>query len=181
MLKKILTLFLLIVVYIFSFIGIADAASRKLANPRYIKTYIQPNHKYTVMMKHAFAEWTRLTNKKFVFHYVSSPNVAKIDVYFVKKIDTMNQRNLDRAIGLTKGTGTNTRITHAVIYIADLTQDGRKLNRDEIYTVMLHEIGHAIGLEHSNDPESVMFPGVNVIQEISKKDLNTLKRLYGWE
>lgn len=178
--KKILLLFCLVVLYIFSFSSMAQAISRKLANPNYIKTYIQPNHKNTVMMKHAFAEWSRLTNNKFVFHYVTSPRVAKIDVYFVKKIDTGNNEGLDRAIGLTRGLGTNTRIAHATIYIADYTQDGRTLSRDEVYTVMLHEIGHAIGLEHSNDPGSVMFPGVNVIQEIAKKDLLNLKKLYGW-
>ncbi len=181
--KKILLLFCLIVLYIFSIIEIAGADPKRLANPNYIRTYIQPNHKNTVMMKHAFAEWSRLTNNKFVFHYVTSPNVAKIDVYFVKKIDTKgkNAAGADRAVGLTRCIGTNSRIGHATIYIADYTQDGKNLNRDEIYTTMLHEIGHAIGLEHSNDPTSVMFQGVNVIQEIGKNDLLNLKKIYGWD
>lgn len=162
--------------------NVVSAYTGKWFNPKMLKVYIQPEHKYTVMMKHGFAEWDRLTSGNVRFKYVSSPNTAQIKVYFVKKIDTQNKQSLDRAIGLTRYSylGNNKKFTRATIYIAEKTQEGKNLNRDEVYTVMLHEIGHAIGLDHSNDPESVMYPSENVIQEISKADLRTLKKLYNW-
>ena len=150
--------------------------------PKNIKTYIQPGHHNTVMMQHAFQEWERVTNHNLGFKFVSSESTAKIRVYFVKKIDTKNNAELDRAIGLTGSRASNNskRMFKATIWIADFTQDGRKLSCDEVYTVMLHEIGHALGLNHSSDPKSVMYYGANVIQEISKDDLKNLSDRYGW-
>lgn len=181
MMKRVIILFCLIVIYIMSFVGYANAAIGKWYNPTSLKTYIQPGHKRTVMMKHAFAEWSRLTNNRLVFRYVNSPRLAQIKVYFVKKID-VTEPNLDKSIGLTRSrtTGHAKQFTRAEIYIADQTQDGRTLSNDEVYTVMLHEIGHAVGLEHSKNPKSVMYLGADVIQEISKADLETLAKLYGW-
>lgn len=145
--------------------------------PNQLKTYIPPNHKRTVMMKHAFAEWTKLTGGKFVFRYVTSPNVAQIKVYFVEKIP-----NADREIGLTRFYYTKSlKMAGAQIYIADKTADGRVLGKDSVYTVMLHEIGHAMGIsEHSKNPLSIMYPVENDAQEILKSDLKTLAEIYGW-
>ena len=150
--------------------------------PKNIKTYIQPGHKNSVMMRHAFEEWERVTNHNLGFTFVSSRAVAKIRVEFVKKIDTRNQEELDRAIGLTQiyAPPRSKKLLKANIWIADLTQDGRTLSRDEVYTTMLHELGHALGLNHTDDPESVMYPNANVIQEISKADLKRLSDRYGW-
>ncbi len=151
--------------------------------PKNIKTYIPSNNKNSVMMRHAFEEWERATNHNIDFDFVSSPGIAKIRVNFVSKIDNrQNKQNLDRAIGLaqTFNSSRNKRLYRANIWIADLTQDGRRLSKDEVYTVMLHEIGHALGLNHTDDATSVMYPGVNVIQEISKEDLKKLSDRYGW-
>jgi predicted Zn-dependent protease len=145
--------------------------------PRSIKTYIQPNHKRTQMMRHAFAEWTRKTNGKILFKYVSSKKTADIDVQFVNSIP-----NADREIGLTKSSfSKSNRLYHATIFIAEKTAEGKQLNNDAVYTVMLHEIGHAIGIsEHSNDPMSIMFPYEDDRQEILKGDLKDLSEIYGW-
>lgn len=145
-------------------------------NPKFLKTYIPPNHPRTEMMKHAFAEWTKLTERKFVFRYVTSPNTAHIRVHFVEQIP-----NADREIGLTKFRFINRKMTHAQIYIAEKTSKGKQLGDNAVYTVMLHEIGHAMGInKHSNNPLSVMYPTENDVQEILKSDLETLAEIYDW-
>lgn len=176
--KKIVILILFI--FVFSVVNVTSFASenKRWLYPNKIRTYIPPNHRRTVMMKHAFAEWTRLTNKKVLFYYVSSPDKAQLKVSFVKMIP-----NADREIGLTKYKFLQSgKIVGADILIAEKTSDGRQLGNDAVYTVMLHEIGHAIGIgEHSNDPMSIMFPMEDDRQEILKSDLKKLNSIYGWK
>lgn len=177
--KKMLAFFSLVFLWVYS-CNFAIAYTGKWFNPKMIKTYIQPNHKYSLMMKHGFSEWDRLTNGNVRFKFVSSPNTAQIQVYFVKQI---NYEKQDRAIGLTKtwNAGSNKKMSKAIIYIAEKDKTGRTLRKDEAYTTMLHEIGHSIGLEHSTDPKSAMYYAENDVQEISKNDLRQLKKLYGWD
>ncbi len=178
--KKFLALFSLVVCMIMCFCvnSYASDLNRSWKNPQYIKTYIPPNNKRTLMMKHACAEWSRKTKNKIIFRYVSSPNTAQLRVYFVDKIP-----NGDREIGLTKSRffQGSQRMVSADVYIAEKTTTGRKLNNDAVYTVMLHEIGHAIGISaHSGNPMSIMYATEDDRQEILKSDLQTLAEIYGW-
>ena len=70
----------------------------------------------------------------------------------------------------------------AVIYIPLKTSGGVTLSKDGVYTSMLHEIGHAIGIaDHSKNPKNIMYPVIDVKREITKYDLGELYRTYGWK
>jgi predicted Zn-dependent protease len=70
---------------------------------------------------------------------------------------------------------------HAKIYIAEKDSNMQSLSEDAVFTVMLHEIGHAIGLEHTNNRMSIMYPSEDDRQEILQSDLKILGGIYGWK
>ncbi len=49
----------------------------------------------------------------------------------------------------------------------------------QLYATFLHEIGHALGLEHTQDPHSVMFHRSLQNDQFTTEDLAQLHRLYG--
>lgn len=178
--KKLFTIILLMMFYIGSVALTSFAMDyRSWQNPTKIKTYIPSNSKRTISMRHACAEWSRLTQNRIVFVYVTNPNVANLIVKFVPVIPEA----ADREIGLTKARFTpDGKMVKAEVLIADKAPDGRVLGKDAVYTVMLHELGHAIGIgKHSENPLSIMFPAEDDRQEILKSDIKTLADIYGWK
>ncbi|BDC49696.1 hypothetical protein F183_A20120 [Bryobacterales bacterium F-183] len=62
----------------------------------------------------------------------------------------------------------------------DLHLDGDELwgGGTDLYSVVLHELGHAFGLGHSTDPESVMYPYYRRADALTQDDITSIQLLY---
>ena len=52
-------------------------------------------------------------------------------------------------------------------------------NSDLFYRVILHEMGHSLGLVHNDDKKSVMYYKIQNIRELQDLDIAHLQNLYG--
>ncbi len=53
------------------------------------------------------------------------------------------------------------------------------INPTNLFPILLHEVGHALGLDHSDDPQSVMYSHLNSRTALAPSDVTALRALYG--
>lgn len=141
-----------------------------------IRVWIQPSS-YTASAKKAFDEWQTKSGGIVRFAYVDNQNAAKIKVSFVDKLDTSDA---DKNIGFTTLKYVGNKNISADVKILRKTQANLPKSNMEIYPVILHEIGHALGLSgHSKNNNDIMYPNdfTNDVH-LSNRDINTLRAIY---
>ncbi|XVE68012.1 hypothetical protein DITRI_Ditri09bG0034100 [Diplodiscus trichospermus] len=56
-------------------------------------------------------------------------------------------------------------------------------NQLDLESVAVHEIGHNLGLQHSYDPNAIMYPSIplgTIKRKLGQDDINSLRALYGY-
>jgi hypothetical protein len=119
----------------------------------------------------AFVRWERVGGIPMRFAFVNDSAGADV---LVRWIDRFPLRRAGQADIRWNGLGW---IVGGTLTLAIHTSDGLVLNEDAVYTVAMHEIGHLLGLGHSDDPNDVMYPTTSV-HDITGRDRHTARLLY---
>ncbi len=181
--KRILLTLSIIFAFICTFLPTFAVAPTGLSNrpeaPHWVKNKITvhlPKDDRANSMKKAFNTWTDASDGKLQFSYIESEKMADINVKFT---DVVN--NSEDPIGSCTLKTSGLEIQKAEINIATKSKQAKKYSRNYIYTVMLHEVGHALGMQNSpRKRTSIMHSPINEDQDILISDKRTLYRNYGW-
>ena len=121
----------------------------------------------------AFSEWENNLNKIF-FKSVKDKDAADIEIKFKK--GNINKGG-DAEIYFDK----NGFIDYVKISVSK-TSNGTELNQTMLEHIIKHEIGHALGLGHSQFSQSLMYPIVNeAVMKISKCEIDAVKDANNWK
>ena len=186
MIKKILLGIVAIFVFIFAFANVSQASSQAYSKgmntPHWQKkpiTVYLPQDPKSQSMKNAFAKWGSISNGKLVFTYISNEkekDKADIVVDFTDKTE-----GLESKLGGYSISTNGDKITKGTITIASKSKLAKKYSNDYIYTTMLHEVGHVIGMsDNQRRNGSIMSMPISERQEITKNDIKRLYKVNNW-
>jgi predicted Zn-dependent protease len=121
----------------------------------------------------AFSEWENNLNN-IHFKNVKDNDAADIEIKFKKG-------NINKGGEAEIYFDQNRFIDYVKISVSK-TSNGTELNQTMLEHIIKHEIGHGLGLGHSQFPHSIMYPIVNeAIKDISRCEIDAVKDANNWK
>jgi predicted Zn-dependent protease len=146
--------------------------------------YIDPefNEYEKIMIKEAALEWELKTNHIVKYHVIVMDYETKIDYKNGIIINKVSEFNID-VISCDRGHGNYTLGYYSkektMPYIG-LIYD--RITAKELKPVILHELGHSLGLAHNEkdeDMDTLMYPTIDIgASEITEKDLKNFCKIH---
>jgi hypothetical protein len=134
---------------------------------------------YKDYVKYAMDVW-RIADDRIQYTFVRSIDDADIAVVFVENLGEKYEENY---LGLTDyDTDRNKQIEFSKIQISLIKNGNEKISAGEIKATIVHELGHAFGLGHSESENDLMYPYISpehtsemTYDELSKGDKLAIK------